>query len=142
MTDRLDEVIRDEFLRRLAQDRSAAAAHVLIEVAPPTIARLVRLGRQRPPISGQPGAVTVTVPSGDGEGPPLEAARAVAEVLGRRPHYLRAAHAFVSDVTGAQLAALAASPEIRAIRPCRRVHHRRAAKGLGPAGDTGTFGRT
>jgi hypothetical protein len=125
MTDRVDEVIRDESLRRLAHERSAATASVLIEVTVPTASRPVRVGRRRPPISGQPTTVTVVVPLQPDGQPPPEAARAVTEVLGRTPRFLRAAHAFVSEATGAQLAALAASPSVHAIRPSKRVYHRR-----------------
>jgi hypothetical protein len=45
----------------------------------------------------------------------------VTHILGRRPHYLRAARAFAAVATGAQLAALAASPLVQAIRPDRAL---------------------
>jgi hypothetical protein len=45
----------------------------------------------------------------------------VSHILGRRPRYLRAARAFAAVANGAQLAALAASPVVLAIRPARVV---------------------
>ena len=42
-------------------------------------------------------------------------------ILGRTPRYLRAARSFAAVATGAQLAALAASPAVAAIRPDRQL---------------------
>ena len=101
--DRIEAVIEDGPLRRLALDRSARTAPVLIEVAPSGAEAVeIRLGGAT---VGRPAAV-------DG---------AVRTVLGHAPRYLRAAHSYAAVATGAQLAALAALPGVAAIRPDRTL---------------------
>jgi hypothetical protein len=117
MADRIDTVIEDGSLRRLARERSAAAAPVLIEVTGPSVDTDVVVARGAP-IGARPG--TTTVRAGVAERtPPDGAASAVREILGRTPRYLRAARSFAAVATGAELAALAASPAVAAIRPDR-----------------------
>jgi hypothetical protein len=120
--EQLERVITDGSLRRLAQNRSDTTARVLIEVAGPTEETTVHVGpRGR---FGSPPEIAVKappVPSTSPAAPPDAAAAAVHGILGRSPRYLRAAHAFVAVATGAQLAALAASPFVTAIRPDRQL---------------------
>ena len=119
MADRIDTVIEDGSLRRLARERSAATAPVLIEVTGPTedvTVPVARGGR----IDGRP--ATVTVGAGmSGRTPPAGAVSAVRHILGRTPRYLQAARSFAAVATGAELAALAASPAVAAIRPDRML---------------------
>jgi len=91
---------------------------VLIEVAGPTKAVDIDLGRRGGATIGAPTHVTVEVADGS---PPADASEEVTDILGRPPYYLRAARAFSAVATGAQLAALAASPLVQAIRPAQAV---------------------
>jgi hypothetical protein len=118
VADRIDAVIEDGSLRRLAHERSDEAAPVLIEVATPTTDVSIDLGRRGGATVGAPQRVTVQAANG---APPAEASSEVSHILGRRPRYLRAAGAFAAVVSGAQLAALAANPLVQAIRPDRPV---------------------
>ncbi|HKA04738.1 MAG TPA: hypothetical protein VKD67_10420 [Acidimicrobiales bacterium] len=118
MADRIDAVIEDGSLRRLAHERSKETAPVLIEVAGPTKAVDIDLGRRGGATIGAPTHVTVEVADGN---PPADASEEVTDILGRPPYYLRAARAFSAVATGAQLAALAASPLVQAIRPAQAV---------------------
>jgi len=118
VADRIDAVIEDGSLRRLAHERSDEKATVLIEVAGPTKAVAIDLGRRGGATFGAPGRVTVEEPDGP---PPSAASHEVTDILGRRPRYLRAARAFSAVASGAQLAALAASPLVQAIRPAQPV---------------------
>ncbi len=117
MADRIDTVITDGSLRRLAHERSDASVSVLIEVSGPTEGVEVPIGRGAG-IGGRPGTVAVAA-SRASSAAPANAASAVTGILGRTPHYLRAARSFAAEATGAQLAALAASPVVAAIRPDR-----------------------
>jgi hypothetical protein len=119
VADRIDAVIEDGSLRRLAHERSKETAPVLIEVAGPTKAVDIDLGRRGGATIGAPTHVTVEVADGN---PPADASEEVTDILGRPPYYLRAARAFSAVATGAQLAALAASPLVQAIRPAQAVH--------------------
>jgi hypothetical protein len=116
----LERVITDGSLRRLAENRSDTTARVLIEIATPTEETTVHLGRRGRFAS--PPEITVNAPAAPPApaGPP-DATAAVQGILGRKPRYLRAAHAFAAVATGAQLAALAASPFVTAIRPDRQL---------------------
>ena len=118
MADRIDAVIEDGSLRRLAHERSDEKTPVLIEVAGPTKTVDIDLGRRAGSAVGAP--THVTVERADGP-PPSAASHEVTDILGRRPRYLRAARAFSAVATGAQLAALAASPLVQAIRPAQPV---------------------
>ena len=119
MPDRIDTVITDGSLRRLAHERSATSAPVLIEVAGPTDEVEVRVGRG-PAVDGRRSTIAVAASApGPSEAPPKGAASAVSRILGGTPRYLRAARSFAAVATGAQLAALAASPAVAAIRPDR-----------------------
>jgi hypothetical protein len=117
--DRIDTVIEDGSLRRLAHERSTAAAPVLIEVTGPSAETEIAIGRGAP-VVGRPASVTVRAGPSDPT-PPDGAASAVSHILGRTPRYLRAARSFAAVATGAQLAALAASPAVAAIRPDRQL---------------------
>ena len=117
MADRIDTVIEDGSLRRLAHERSAAAAPVLIEVTGPTTDADVVIARGAP-VDGRRDTVTVRASASE-RTPPDGAASAVSHILGRTPRYLRAARSFAAVATGAELAALAASPAVAAIRPDR-----------------------
>jgi hypothetical protein len=118
--EQLERVIADGSLRRLAQKRSNASVRVLIEIAGATDETTVHVGpRGR---FGSPPEIAVNAPAPvKPTAAPPDAAAAVKGVLGRTPRYLRAAHAFVAVATGAQLAALAASPFVTAIRPDRQL---------------------
>jgi hypothetical protein len=116
--DRIDAVITDASLRALAHNESGASAPVLIELDGPMAARRVDLGRRRDEVGSTPSSVVVIAPAGR---PAAAAVRAVAGILGHTPRYLRAAGAFAAEATGAQLAALAATPAVRAISPNRRI---------------------
>ncbi len=118
MADRIDAVIEDGSLRRLAHERSDEAAPILIEVAAPTTDVAIDLGARGSATVGAPARVDVKVVDGS---PTREASTEVSHILGRRPRYLRAANAFAAIASGAQLAALAASPLVQAIRPDRPV---------------------
>jgi hypothetical protein len=118
MADRIDAVIADGSLRRLAHERSNEKAPVLIEVTGPTKTVSVDLGRRGGATIGAPTRLTVEVADGN---PPDDASHEVTDILGRPPRYLRAARAFSAVATGAQLAALAASPLVLAIRPAQAV---------------------
>jgi hypothetical protein len=118
VADRIDAVIEDGSLRRLAHERSKEAAPVLIEVAGPTKAVDIGLGRRGGATIGAPTRITVEVADGN---PSPDASEEVSDILGRPPRYLRAARAFAAVATGAQLAALAASPLVQAIRPAQAV---------------------
>jgi hypothetical protein len=118
--ERVDEVIRDEPLRRLARSRSNEKVAVLVEVAPAVPPPEIRLAPGRDGTSGRPDAITVVEPGEDGE-PPVDAERVIAGILGHTPVYLRAAGAFACDLDGAQLAELTRSSAIASIRPNRRV---------------------
>jgi hypothetical protein len=118
MADRIDAVIEDGSLRRLAHERSEETAPVLIEVSGPTKAVEIDLGRRGGVTIGAPTRLTVEVADGN---PPAAASEEVRDILGRPPRYLRAARAFSAVATGAQLAALAASPLVQAIRPAQAV---------------------
>ena len=113
MTDRIDSVIADGSLRRLAHERSATSAPVLIELATPARDAEVAVASGR--------RATVGVRAADGRTPPDGAVSEVSGILGRTPRYLRAARSFAAVATGAQLAALAASPTVAAIRPDRQL---------------------
>jgi hypothetical protein len=118
--EQLERVISDGSLRRLAQNRSATTARVLIEIAGPTEETTVHVGSRGR--FGSPPEITVNAPTPvKPAAAPRDAAAAVHGILGRSPRYLRAAHAFVAVATGAQLAALAASPFVTAIRPDRQL---------------------
>ena len=118
--DRIDAVIEDGSLRRLARERSAAAAPVLIEVTGPSADADLAVGRGAA-VVGHPRTVTVHAGISD-PSPPAGAASAVRDILGGTPRYLRAgARSFAAVATGAQLAALAASPAVAAIRPDRKL---------------------
>ena len=120
--DRIDTVIEDPALRRLAHSGSEdSAAPVLIEVEVPTDVDTVGLPVRGGPSHGRPDAVTVEISTGQ---PEAATTRAVSSVIGQNPRYLRAAGAFAAVVTGAQLAALAATPVVRAIRPDRLLQIR------------------
>ncbi len=121
MADRIDSVITDGSLRRLAHERSADAAPVLIEVVGPSAETDIVVGRGGP-IDGRPSAVRVRGGISD-PAPPDGAESAVRGILGRKPRYLRAARSFAAIATGAELAALAASPAVAAIRPDRKLAH-------------------
>ena len=87
MADRIDAVIEDGSLRRLARERSAAAAPVLIEVTGPSTDADVAVGRGAA-VVGRP--ATVAVRAGVSEPtPPEGAASAVRDILGATPRYLR-----------------------------------------------------
>jgi len=117
--DRIDAVIEDGSLRRLARERSAAAAPVLIEVTGPSKDADLAVGRGAAVVGHPP---TVAVHAGISDpAPPAGAASAVRDILGGKPRYLRAARSFAAVATGAQLAALAASPAVAAIRPDRKL---------------------
>jgi hypothetical protein len=118
VADRIDAVIEDGPLRRLARDRSDETVPVLIEMVGPTKDVDINLGRRGGATIGAPTTVTIATSNG---APPRSASREVTHILGRRPHYLRAARAFAAVATGAQLAALAASPLVQAIRPDRAL---------------------
>jgi hypothetical protein len=118
MADRIDAVIEDGSLRRLAHERSDEEAPVLIEVTVPTTDVAIELGARGSATVGAPARVAVKVTDG---APPREASTEVSHILGRRPRYLRAANAFSAVASGAQLAALAALPLVQAIRPDRPV---------------------
>jgi hypothetical protein len=118
VADRIDAVIEDGSLRRLAHERSDEKAPVLIEVTGPTKAVSIDLGRRGGATIGAPTRVTVDVADGN---PPPAASEQVTDILGRSPRYLRAARAFSAVASGAQLAALAASPMVLAIRPAQAV---------------------
>jgi hypothetical protein len=120
--DRIDTVINDGSLRKLAHERSGVAAPVLIEVSGPTEDVVVPLGRGAA-IDGRPAttAVAASAPTSS-KAPPADAASAVSRILGSTPRYLRAARSFAAVATGAQLAALAANPAVAAIRPDRPLH--------------------
>ena len=117
MADRIETVIEDGSLRQLARERSDDAAPVLIEVAGPTEDVEVPIQRG-PAVNGRRATVTVAASSGP---PPESAETAVSRILGQTPRYLRAARSFAAVATGAQLAALAASPLVAAIRPNRQL---------------------
>jgi len=126
VTDRIDTVIADGSLRRLAHERSAASAPVLIEVTGPSRPADVTVARGGA-VDGRRATVTVMAGAG-GAGaagadrtPPDGAVSEVSGILGRTPRYLRAARSFAAVATGAQLAALAASPAVAAIRPDRQL---------------------
>ena len=119
MADRIDTVIEDGSLRRLAHERSAATAPVLIEVAGPTDDVDIPVARGVP-VDGRPATVTVGARISD-PSPPAGAVSAVRHILGRTPRYLQAARSFAAIATGAELAALAASPAVAAIRPDRML---------------------
>jgi hypothetical protein len=119
VADRIDTVITDGSLRRLAHERSAAAAPVLIEVTGPSSEAEIAVARAGP-IDGRPSAVRVRGGISD-PAPPDGAESAVRRILGRTPRYLRAARSFAAVATGAELAALAASPVVAAIRPDRKL---------------------
>jgi hypothetical protein len=121
VTDRIDAVIADGSLRRLAHERSEQTSPVLIEIAGPTKAVDINLGRRGGATIGAPTGISVNANDGS---PPEAASEEVLRVLGRSPRYLRAARAYAAIATGAQLAALAASPLIHAIRPNRPVNLR------------------
>ena len=110
------EVIRDHELRRLAEGHSHQTVHVLVEPRQATAGHTVLRGRQ----TTAPGPVQVWVPAHRGTGDEKWAGD-ITRVTGRRPHYLRAAGAFVAVASGDQLALLATLPWVAAIRPCRRV---------------------
>jgi hypothetical protein len=114
MPDRLDTVITDGSLRRLAREQSDATAPVLIELAGPTEDVEVRIGRGG--ATFRPSTVTIAASTG---APAPDAEQAVTRILGSKPRYLNAARAFAAVATGAQLAALAANPIVAAIRPDR-----------------------
>jgi hypothetical protein len=118
VADRIDAVIEDGSLRRLARERSDETAPVLIEVAGPTKPVDIDLGRRGGATIGAPTRLTIEVADGN---PPDAASHEVSDILGRPPRYLRAARAFSAVATGAQLAALAASPLVQAIRPAHAV---------------------
>jgi hypothetical protein len=118
MPDRIDTVITDGSLRRLAHERSDTSAPVLIEVAGPTDEVEVRVGRG-PAVDGRRSTIAVAASAPGTSAPPKGAASAVSRILGGTPRYLRAARSFAAVATGAQLAALAASPAVAAIRPDR-----------------------
>jgi hypothetical protein len=118
VADRIDAVIEDGSLRRLAHERSDEMAPVLIEVAGPTKAVDIDLGRRGGATVGAPSRITVDVADGS---PPPAASHEVTDILGRPARYLRAARAFSAVASGAQLAALAASPLVQAIRPAQTV---------------------
>jgi hypothetical protein len=119
MADRIDTVIEDGSLRRLAHERSTATAPVLIEVFGPTgdaevvIARGGAVDGRRTTVKVRPNAAERTPPAG--------AVTAVSDILGRTPRYLRTARSFAAVATGKELAALAASPAVAAIRPDRKL---------------------
>jgi hypothetical protein len=135
VSDRIDQVIGDEALRRLARQRSTEVVPVLIEVDEPSAPAEIELGRRRETVTGRTTSIPVTVPTQAAA--TAEAVRVLTDVFGRTPPYLRAAHAFVSRATGAQLAALAASPLVRAISPDRhvRVVRHRAGTAHRPGSD-------
>jgi hypothetical protein len=118
MADRIDAVIEDGSLRRLAHERSDETAPVLIEVTGPTKTVDVDLGRRGGATIGAPTRLRLEVADGN---PPDAASHEVSDILGRPTRYLRAARAFSAVATGAQLAALAASPLVQAIRPAQAV---------------------
>jgi hypothetical protein len=118
--EQLERVIPDGSLRRLAQNRSDATARVLIEVAGPSDDATIHVGQRGR--FGSPTEIAVHAPpSSPGPPAPPDVTAVVQGILGRRPRYLRAAHAFAAVATGAQLAALAASPFVTAIRPDRQL---------------------
>jgi hypothetical protein len=117
VADRIDTVIEDATLRRLARSASDdTTVPVLIEVDVPQSQDDVAVTRGGGPSFGVP--VTVAVERTKGR-PTSAAARAVSVVLGLTPQYVGAAHAYAAVATGSQLAALAATPAVRAIRPNR-----------------------
>jgi hypothetical protein len=121
MADRIDTVITDGSLRRLARERSDSSAPVLIEVTGPTEDVELPLGRGRA-VEGRPSTITVAASApASKDAPPADAASAVSRILGKNPRYLRAARSFAAVATGAQLAALAANPAVAAIRPDRKL---------------------
>jgi hypothetical protein len=121
VTDRIDTVITDGSLRRLAHERSATRAPVLIEVTGPSRPADVAVARGGA-VDGRRPTVTVMAAAGAVEStPPDGAVSEVSGILGRTPRYLRAARSFAAMATGAQLAALAASPAVAAIRPDRQL---------------------
>jgi hypothetical protein len=119
VADRIDAVIEDGSLRRLAHERSASAAPVLIEVAGPTEEVDLPIAHGGA-LNGRPAQVTVRAGVNDRK-PPAGAVSAVRHILGRTPRYLQAARSFAAIATGAELAALAASPAVAAIRPDRQL---------------------
>ena len=117
--ERIDEVIRDDGLRRLARSRSSAAVAVLVEVARTVRPDKIRLTPGHDGTPRRPAAITVAA-SGDDE-PSVETKRVITEILGHPPVYIGVAGAFACDLNGAQLAELARSPAVASIRPNRRV---------------------
>ncbi len=118
MTETRREVIEDAELRHLVDQRSARTVVVLVEARSATVDRVVERGHA--PIS--PRTVPVAAPEpGDGSAEDEALVAAVTAITGRVPHHLPAAHAFVVEASGDQLARLAALHSVLAIRPCRRI---------------------
>jgi hypothetical protein len=120
--DGVDDVIRDDELRRLARTHAAATVPVLVEVAQPVGSREMEVPTGSRDTVSRPDAVTVVMPGHDHREPAREATRVVSDVLGYVPRYIPAAGAFACDATGAQLAQLARSRAVKSIRPNRRVN--------------------
>jgi hypothetical protein len=111
--------VHDPRLRALADEGSADdVVSVIIEVEVPsprfTAARRPgipggdrRVGAVRPQLQTSGEATSTTRRE--------EAARFLGRLLGSVPRWLPAAHAFVADVTGAQLAEIARSPLTRSV---------------------------
>jgi hypothetical protein len=117
VADRIDTVIEDATLRQLARSASDdTTVPVLIEVDVPNSHDEVAMTRVGGPSFGVPATVAVERTTGR---PTSAATRAVSLVLGRTPQYVGAARAYAAVATGSQLAALAATPAVRAIRPNR-----------------------
>jgi hypothetical protein len=118
MDDALDRKLADPRLRALADQSSPDVVNVLIEVDLPA----PRFTLTRRPGAGagdrRVGAARPQMRS-SGEAPSTarkdEAARFLARLLGSVPRWLPAAHAFVADVTGAQLVEIARSPLTRSV---------------------------
>ncbi len=119
MDDALDRKLPDPRLRALADQGSNDIVSVLIEVDLP-VPRFTLT--RRPGVRGGDRRVGTTRPQIDPAGEATssstrkdEAARFLSRLLGGVPRWLPAAHAFVADVTGKQLAEIVRSPLTRSV---------------------------
>jgi hypothetical protein len=119
--DTLAQKIQSPELYRMAVEGTGEKASVIIELEmPPSQVHVEGSPRSGEPIrrrfveesADQQNAATETV---------KQATAFLENELGKPPHWLRAAHAFVADVSPSQLRTLADSPLIKAIRLNRRV---------------------
>jgi hypothetical protein len=111
------DVIPDDELRRLVDRHSHRMMSVLVEPRGATASRTL----DRAHGEMLPDIIEVAVPalgSTDSE----RLADDITRMTGRTPQYLRSASAVVVEVSGDQLAELAALPSVAMIRPRRHVH--------------------